>query len=177
MSTSDPLPFSLRGATTDDALRIAVLGMQVFLDTYATEGIREVLAREVLESFSPDAISRLISRGNTWLIVAESKRHLVGFAQLSTQADHPMLLDPEAAELQRLYVQERFTGCGIGWRLLALAEQQARAQRASMLWATVWVGNQRALAFYPKQGYAHLGSPAYALQNEVHQNALFGKQL
>lgn len=177
MSDRNALQLSLRLATSEDALRIAVLGMQVFLDTYATEGVRDALAREALNSFSPKTISALIARLDTSLIVAESKGHLVGFAQFETQTDHPMILDPDAAELQRLYVQERFTGHGIGGRLLALAEQHACAKKASMLWATVWVGNLRALAFYPKQGYAHIGSPIYELQDEVHANALFRKLL
>lgn len=177
MSDSNSRQFSFRPATLDDALRISVLGMQVFLDTYATDGIRDALAREVLAAFAPEAISALIARLDTSFMVAECNGHLVGFAQFILRTDHPMLLAPDAAELQRLYVQERFTGYGVGWQLLALAEQQARLSRASMLWATVWVGNRRALEFYPRQGYEHVGSPVYALQDEMHENALFRKLL
>lgn len=177
MSGRNSLQLSLSQATPGDALRIGVLGMQVFLDTYATEGIRDSLAREALRCFSPEAISDLMARADTSFIVAQSQGHLLGFAQLAAQTDHPMIRSPAAAELQRLYVQERFTGYGIGWRLLAFAEQQACLKKASMLWATVWVGNPRALAFYPRQGYAHIGSSVYTLQNETHENALFRKML
>ncbi|HOZ25184.1 MAG TPA: hypothetical protein PLI83_10420, partial [Thermomonas sp.] len=45
MPATTPL---LRPATPDDALCLGVLGLQVFLDTYATGGIRPTLAREVL---------------------------------------------------------------------------------------------------------------------------------
>ena len=38
----------LRTGTPDDALLVGVLGTQVSLDTYATKGIRPLLAREVL---------------------------------------------------------------------------------------------------------------------------------
>ena len=41
---------SLRIATEADALCIGVLAMQVFLETYATEGIRPSIAREVLDA-------------------------------------------------------------------------------------------------------------------------------
>ena len=48
----DSPPVRLRPARPDDALCLSVLTMQVFLDTYATEGIRPSLAREVLTSYA-----------------------------------------------------------------------------------------------------------------------------
>ena len=88
-----------------------------------------------------------------------------------------MISAPDVAELQRLYLQERFTGLGIGYRLLTAAEERAAQGGASLLWATVWVGNERTLGVYPKRGYVLLGSPTYSFQGETHQNRLFGKAL
>jgi len=170
-------PVVIRGAVPRDALCIGVIGMQVFLDTYATEGIRESIAREVLESFSPDVISKLLIQPDIALFVAQMNGHLIGFAQIAMQASHELICTPNVAELQRLYVQERFTGKGIGYRLLQEAEKHAQLGGASMLWATVWAGNERALDFYPRQAYEHLGSPSYVFQNETHKNLLFGKKL
>jgi len=177
MGDRNTLNLTFRKATTADALCIAVLGMQVFLDTYATEGIRDALAREVLESFSAPTISALIARVDTTFLVAEVNGHLIGFAHLTTHTFHPMVGDPQAAELKRLYVQERFTGFGIGWQLLRRVEAEAASQSASMLWATVWVGNERALRFYPRQGYVHVGAPTYEFQGETHENHLYRKVL
>ena len=168
---------TLRPATFDDALCIGVLGMQVFLDTYATQGIRRSIANEVLQAFAPDAITALMAEPGTALVVAESNQHLVGFAQIKLNAGHPMIEMPDIAELQRLYIQERFTGLGIGYQLLQAAEQYAAQEGASMLWATVWVDNERALGFYPRRGYVVLGAPTYTFQGETHGNRLFGKRL
>jgi GNAT superfamily N-acetyltransferase len=177
MGDRNTLEFTFRNATTADALCIAVLGMQVFLDTYATEGIRDALACEVLESFSAPVISALIARADTRFLVAELNGHLVGFAHLATHTSHPMISDPQAAELKRLYVQERFTGFGIGWQLLRHGETEVASHGASMLWATVWAGNERALQFYPRQGYSQVGSPLYEFQGETHENHLYCKVL
>ncbi|QHF05730.1 GNAT family N-acetyltransferase [Pseudomonas asturiensis] len=151
--------------------------MQVFLDTYATEGIRDSIAQEVLDSFSPANLSELLAKSDTFIIVAEIDDHLVGFAQVAMNTGHNLIAHPNSSELQRLYVQERFTGRGVGYRLLEEAEKYAHLGGASLLWATVWAGNSRALSFYPRQGYEHLGSPAYTFQNETHENRLFGKAL
>jgi GNAT superfamily N-acetyltransferase len=168
---------TLRPAVAQDALCVSVLGMQVFLDTYATEGIRESIALAAVEMFAPTTLSAVIADPSTRIIVAQVARHIVGFAQIVGTTDHPLIGCADAAELQRLYVQERFTGQGIGQQLLLRAETCARQLGASRLWATVWAGNDRALGFYPRQGYTHLGTPLYALQNETHANYLFAKML
>ncbi|MBF7144775.1 MULTISPECIES: GNAT family N-acetyltransferase [Pseudomonas] len=170
-------PFTVRDAVASDALCIAALGLQVFLDTYATEGIRTALAQEALEAFSLENVASLLGTPGVMLLVADYKGHMVGFAQLALNTAHDLIACPHACELQRLYVQERFTGKGVGARLLTQAERRAHAEGASSLWATVWVENQRALAFYPRQGYEHRGSPSYTFQGETHGNVLFAKRL
>ncbi|WP_439865019.1 GNAT family N-acetyltransferase [Pseudomonas antarctica] len=167
----------IRPATAEDALCIGVLGMQVFLDTYATQGIRTSIATEALQAFAPNTIAQLLAQLNVSLTVAESNGHLIGFAQIKLNAPHPMIQTPDAAELQRLYIQERFTGQSIGYQLLQAAEQRAALGGAPLLWATVWVGNNRALGFYPRRGYEVLGEPTYTFQGETHANLLFGKAL
>ena len=55
---------TLRNAIPEDALCIGVLGMQVFLDTYATQGIRSSIANEALQAFAPQTIAQLMAQ---WL--------------------------------------------------------------------------------------------------------------
>jgi ribosomal protein S18 acetylase RimI-like enzyme len=166
-----------RLATADDALCIGALGTQVWLDTYATDGIRPALAQEVLDHFSPAAVGATLSQPDVSVIIAERLGHLVGFAQIRNSVDDSRISGHLSAELERLYVQERFAGKGIGWQLLTRAEDLAREQGASALWLTVWVGNTRALAFYPRQLYEDGGVSSYCFNNEIHENRLFFKRL
>ncbi len=177
MANSDKRDFTLRPATQSDVLTIAVLGMQVFMDTYATEGVRDAIAREALESFAPETISANIERSDSIFLLAEVDEHLVGFTQICLQTGHPLVSDQHAAELKRLYVQERFVGHGIGWQLLRSAEREASARGASTIWVTVWERNTRALQFYPRQGYEETGLAVHRLQAESHPNVFFCKSV
>lgn len=168
---------SYRLANADDALCIGALGTQVWLDTYATDGIRPALAQEVLDHFSPPAVTATLAEPGVSVIVAERAGHLVGFAQIRNSVDNPRISGDISAELERLYVQERFAGQGIGWQLLTRSEDLAREQGASALWLTVWVGNARALTFYPRQHYEDAGVSSYRFNNETHENRLFLKHL
>jgi len=175
MTPSPPTDVALRLATPADVRSLAVLGTQVFLDTYAPRGIRPSMADEVLEYFSLDAIAALLARPAAAFLLAESAGHLIGFAQLQRGARPPRGDFEDAVELERLYVQERATGRGVGRRLLQEAERWAGSGGASMLWLTAWVGNLRALGFYAAQGYADVGQTFYDFQGELFENRIFEK--
>jgi len=165
----------LRAATPDDALCLSALAMQVFLDTYATDGIRPALAREALYSFSETVFRDAIVSSSNRLIVAEHKEHLIGFAQIAVSATHELAPLGTQAALLRLYVQEPFTGAKVGTQLLACAERSAALAGASVLWLTHWVYNHRASAFYKRHGYQDFGSTPFVFEGESHESRLVAK--
>ena len=168
---------ALRIAGPADALCIGVLATQVFLDTYAMDGIRPSLAREVLHHLSTGAIARSLADPATMFLVAECAGHLIGFAQLTIGATHACAGPEATVELGRLYVQRAFAGKGVGTMLLARSEELARARGAGSLWLTAWVGNRRALAFYARRGYADVGATTYEFENEQYENRVFVRAL
>ena len=169
-------PITFRPARPEDALCLGVLSTQVFLHTYCKLGIREALAREVLANHSVSAYQALLADPDKTILLAESAGHLVALS-LVDNAARLEGSDAVGAKLEHLYVQEPFTGRGIGRDLLRHAEKAAAARGAEMLWLTAWVGNARALAFYPRCGYDDLGEVMYTFEGESHPNRLFGKRV
>lgn len=176
---ADRLPpgLRLRPATEADVLCLSVLAMQVFLDTYAVQGIRAPIAREVLSTYSQPAFAQALADPGCRLLVAELDGHLVGFAQVMLQARQALAPPGVPAELLRLYVQEPFTGRQVGTRLLAAAERVAAQAGATVLWLTPWVHNHRALAFYARRGYADHGLTWFEFEGERHENRVFARVL
>ena len=170
---------TFRPAVIADALCVSALGMQVFLTTYATQGMRPVLAREAREHFSLGKIEALVRDESVSFILAESAGHLVGFVQVTHGARHVLVSHEPASELDRLYVHERFTGTGtgIGKALLQRAEALAASRGAAALWLTAWVGNARAIGFYPRQGYMDVGATDYVFENGHYENRVYFKEL
>ncbi len=167
----------LRPAVADDALCLSVLAMQVFLDTYATRGIRPAIAREVLAGYTQDIFSSAIGSASARLCVAEVDGHLVGFAHVTLGAAHALAPQAGTSELLRLYVQEPFTGQGVGSLLLADAERLAAEAHTQVLWLTPWVHNHRARAFYARRGYEDRGLTHFVFEGESHENRLLTKAL
>lgn len=168
---------TFRPATGGDALCISVLAAQVFVDTYATYGIREAIARHVTEELSVSAMAASIANSNHRYIVAEVANYLVGFVQLKLRAENIAVSSANPVEVVRLYVLERFASSGVGTSLLTRGEALAAAQGARHTWLIAWVGNTRALDFYLRRGYTELGPTTYVFQGENIENRLFVKAL
>ena len=167
----------LRTALPADALCLGALGMQVFLDTYALEGIGPGLAREALDHFSTEAMAAALEAADAEFVVAERAGHLVGFVHLAHGATHALVDVRPACEVARLYVQAPFAGAGLGRRLLQEAEVRAAARGTRVLWLTTWVGNTRARGFYPRCGYADVGLTHYEFDGQSFENRAFAKRL
>lgn len=172
--TSDP---TLRPGTTNDAPTIAALSIQVFLDTYAADGVRPDLAREALREYAVEAFDARLREPQRRFLLAERGTALLGFAEVSL-VDQPA---PDGgvsgAELIRLYVQPAAQGLGLGRRLARAAEALAASAGLAALWLTAWDGNRRALAFYAREGYADVGVTSYSFEGNCYGNRVLARQL
>jgi ribosomal protein S18 acetylase RimI-like enzyme len=174
MTPVEPL---LRSALPSDAVAIAALAIQVFLDTYATEGVRADLAREAFSEYGADAFARRLEEPARHVVLAEQASALVGFAEVRL-AD---LAVPGGvvvgAELVRLYIQPRVQRQGLGRSLLQAAEQAAQFSGLGAIWLTAWEGNHHARQFYGAQGYQEVGTATCQFEGHTYTNRVMSKAL
>ena len=166
-----------RVATPADALCVGVLATQVFLDTYATEGLRPDLAREALANYNPLVFEARIRDSSNHFVLAERAGHLVAFSECRRSPEGPIASLSGGVELVRLYVQRAAQRSGMGAQLLARAEAYAAGLGAPSLWLTAWVGNSNACAFYLAQGYEDVGATSHVFEEQSYENRIYCKLL
>jgi len=159
----------IRRGRSEDAGRLAVLATQVWLHTYATDGITAEIATYVLSELTPAKYSSVLEDPSCRVFVAEIGNSVVGLAVVKFNTSCPVG-DDSSVELQTLYVQEHFIGCGAGRSLLQAAEGQAMQRSSCPLWLTVNAKNARAIAFYARQGYTKVGTTYFVLGEGHHEN-------
>lgn len=162
----------LRTATAADAATLAVLGAQVFVDTYAPAGVRASLAAEVLAQHAPAVVAARLADPSVQFVVAERGGHLLGFAEARRPAPPPLAAagPGPATEIVRLYVQRPQQRRGLGRRLLQAALDEAARRGDALAWLTAWEGNGQALAFYARLGWRDIGAVDYAFGDECYGN-------
>ncbi|MFM6938558.1 MAG: GNAT family N-acetyltransferase [Aquirufa sp.] len=61
--------------------------------------------------------------------------------------------DPNALEIERIYVLQQYHGTQVGALLYEQALSIAQARKAPYIWLGVWEENPRAIRFYQTQGF------------------------
>lgn len=162
----------IRRAVPGDVGCLAVLATQVWLHTYATQGISREIADYVLDRLTPRNFDVTLADPNSCVWVAELATNLVGLAVLTLGRPCPHS-GASAAELQTLYVQEHFMGQGVGAQLLHNVQATAQAVAHSPVWLAVNAHNHAAICFYQHMGYAKLGTMDFQLGASLHENHVY----
>lgn len=143
--------FTIERATADDAETLSVLATEVWLDTYAVEGVSPAYARHLVQHYGPDAFRTLLAapQGGVWLCHRDG--YVLGYARWQP-APQPPNATCGTAELATLYVRRAHKRQGIGAALLraTLADAAQAGHRRAFL--TVHHRNAAAAAFYHAQG-------------------------
>jgi GNAT superfamily N-acetyltransferase len=161
----------IRPARPQDTETLSALATQVWLHTYATEGVSSVIANYVLSEFAPERFAALLAELSAGVFVAERGENLLGYAVVKASAACP-IPSVFGAELATLYVQRPFLGKGVGALLLKHVERWAAERMRTPIWLKTNSQNGRAIAFYAKHGYTKVGITYFELGNETHENVV-----
>ncbi|THB79036.1 MAG: GNAT family N-acetyltransferase [Desulfobacteraceae bacterium] len=157
----------IRDMRIDDCKNLAALSIQVWLDTYAREGIRTEFSEFVLSCFTPAYFEEILESCNRHLLVCEIKDHLVGYVSMDTDPERP---DTSCigAEIVTLYIIHAFHRRGLGSQLV----RSARERCGPRLWLTAWIHNDPAIRFYESIGFKRVGRTWFDLMGEQHENLI-----
>ncbi|GAB2185578.1 N-acetyltransferase family protein [Roseibium sp. LAB1] len=149
--TSSNAGSEITRARTADINALAALSIEVWLDTYATDGIPDSYASHVLQAYAPQVFTAVLQSPDKHLIVCRNSVGLLGYLKLDLKA-RPVENGCGSAEIETLYVRRHHQGRGVGTRLLEAASCLARDAGHSKLFLTVYEGNRKAIGFYEAQG-------------------------
>ena len=168
-----------RNATVSDAIRLAALSIEVWLNTYAKAGISDVFAKYVLQRFTPHSFEQMITDRAKQIMLAEQDGHLLGYIVIDYESAKPESLDAltTATEISTLYVRTRHAGCGIGSALMQQAREAVAARNIGHIWLSVLHDNFPALNFYRQQGLQRQGTIWFELPGERHENYVLTQEV
>ncbi|MGV1682018.1 N-acetyltransferase family protein [Sphingopyxis sp. NJF-3] len=166
--------WTIREAGEDDAAALALIGAATFLETFA--GILDgaaIVAHCAAQHEAGAYRARLASGARAWLAEAQPGGAPIGFALVGKP-------DLDAAEegdieLKRIYSLSRFHGSGLGAALMREAVAAADGHRRLLL--GVYARNERALAFYRKQGFADIGTRRFNVGGKLYDDRVLARPL
>ena len=104
--------------------------------------------------------------------LAKHQGAIVGYAKLSEPWLPEGHAGPRAKQLSQLYIATSWKGAGIAQALMNWAIEAARAGGADELLLTVWEENRRAMRFYQRLGFVHIGDYAFETGNQIDRDLI-----
>ncbi|KAI1158657.1 acyl-CoA N-acyltransferase [Nemania serpens] len=167
-------------ALASEAAAIAKIGADTFTTTFGHAVTPEDLKKFLAETYVESAVlADLKDPAMETFVARDSAGKVWGMVQLVRNITDPAVSgDPAThAHLQRLYVATEAHGRGIGSRLMAAVEAQARAEGFKTMWLSVWENSTGAQRLYAKLGYERIGTTDFLMGACVHTDYLLSKIL
>jgi ribosomal protein S18 acetylase RimI-like enzyme len=166
----------IREADLMDVMNLSVLKQQVWIATYALEGIRNEFSVYVLTEFTPENVRKEVIDSNKLIYIAEIDHHILGCVEIEFDSKCPVKSE-KGPEISVLYVLERFTGMGIGQQLLDKAFMLCKELSIDSVWLTVYLKNERAINFYQKNKFRESGMTYFELVNNRYENRIMTRKI
>ena len=167
--------FSLRYATSNDAILIADISRQTFYDTFAADNSEENMKKFLDEQFTKGRLMLEVGDPENIFLLAYDETTVAGYVKLRNGKKLAALNGAASMEIARLYVIKDFIGKGVGKWLMQASLEIAREKNKEVVWLGVWERNQRAIHFYTAWGFQKFDECDFLLGNDLQRDWLMKK--
>ncbi len=168
----------IRKAKAEDAPVIALLGRTTFRESF---GHLFSDPNDLLvyfdKTFEVAKIKMSLKKESNVYWLAFYNELPVGYAKLKLNSPSAFLADEPACQLQKIYVLKDFLSKKIGHQLQSLLLEEAREKEFQTIWLSVYVENPRAIAFYERNGFKHIGFHNFQIGKEDFKFSAMAKKL
>lgn len=175
--TTDPEQLTIRRAVAADAPVVAELARRTFMDAFAADSDPHDLALHTARAYGVPQQSAEIAHPGITTLLAEAGGRAAAYTQIRRGQPPSCVPDAAAVEIARFYVDQAWHGRGVAQRLMDAAVAQARQMGARTVWLMVYEHNQRAMAFYAKEGFREVGRHGFLFGNTLELDYVLVREL
>jgi len=162
----------IRQISLIDLPALQTISRKTFVETFAVGNSEENLANYLAEGFSAEKLSAELENKNSQFYFAETDGRVLGYLKVNTGKAQSEQQNPDALEIERIYVLQEFQGKEVGLALYVKALSIAQELKAPYIWLGVWEHNPRAIRFYEKQGFVKFDKHIFQLGDDAQTDIL-----
>lgn len=147
---------AIRDLLPHEAPLLARLAERLFRDTYGATHA-DMLDPYCAKAFAPGMQARELAEPGAGALLVEIDGEPAGYVHYRRRPAPDPVADAQAMEIARFYVDRRYHGTGVAYRLMDAMLARAAAEGARTVWLQVAEYNARALAFYARCGFRPIG--------------------
>ncbi|MET0243383.1 MAG: GNAT family N-acetyltransferase [Flavitalea sp.] len=169
--------FSTRRVLQADLKKLQEISTFTFKNTFADVNTPQNMEDYISKHLTEEKLSAELDNPDSEFYFALDDEKIIGYLKLNYAMAQTEKNDPEALEVERIYVIPEYQGKKIGQLLFDKALERAREKKPSYLWLGVWEENHRAISFYKKQGFEQFDKHLFTLGNDVQTDLMLKLEL
>lgn len=163
--------------SAEDIKTLQAIAKQTFTETFGSQNTAEDLAKFLNEEYDFDKLKAEVENPESFYYFYYFEDELAGYLKLNVGAAQTESDYPEALEIQRIYVLQKYQGKRIGLAMMQQALAIAEELKNPQVWLGVWENNFKAQAFYQKSGFKKVGSHDFILGDDRQTDHILLKTL
>lgn len=175
-----PDSFVLDICTKADAPALSLIGAATFLASFVESIDGDALVKHCLKEHSlayyEAALAAPDPRHQAWILRFKPTRAPVGYL-MTSDIQLPVEHTSADVEVKRIYLLPEFVGYGLGAMMMDQAAHFAKSLGAARLLLGTYEGNDKAVAFYRRAGFAQIGKRGFNVGGIVYDDIVMAKQL
>ncbi len=167
----------IRKATYADTELLVAIGRQTFFEKFTDDNSEENMLQYASEAYTFEKIASEVNNVNSQFYLATLNNQTVGYLKINFGEAQTELQDPQALELERIYVLNEFQGKKIGQLLFEKTLEIAQQAKVNYVWLGVWEENKGAIKFYEKNGLKAFSKHLFMLGNDPQTDIMMKMEL
>jgi ribosomal protein S18 acetylase RimI-like enzyme len=167
----------IRAGVATDATALAELAARTFRETFAADNRPEDMALHTALAYATSQQQQELIDPDIVTLLVEVEGQLAGYTQLRSGVPPACVTGAKPVELWRFYIAQQWHGRGVAQALMRRVESEAYRRGRRTLWLGVWERNERAKAFYHKNGFTDVGSHVFMVGTDAQTDRILVRPL
>jgi len=168
---------NIKRVKLSDVNQLQEISRRTFSKAFSDVNTEEDMNKYLTENLSLERLIGELSNKDSEFYFAIVDENIIGYLKLNSGQAQTDLRDDKALEIERIYVLPDYHGKHVGQSLYQKATEVAKQKDADYVWLGVWENNQKAIAFYKKNGFVAFGKHSFMLGNDEQTDIMMKLQL
>ena len=168
---------TVRKALPLDVDRLIKLGKRCFYEAFKDVTAPDDMEAYLTSTFRKSEIENQLMDDRSLIYIAEIGSEPAGYIYSYPASLPECVKDKAAIKLVRLYLRERYYGCGVGDALMQNSIEESRFRGHQSIWLSSWELNDRANAFYKKWKFKVVGRQKFTVGGDIQNDYILSRKI
>ena len=160
------MTYQILSCQKNEITELRQIAYETFYNSYSHLNSTESFNQYLENNFSEFQIEKEFSNPNSFFFFLKNEKSICGYTKLNINDAQTENKGADYLEIERIYLQKKWQGKGLGRKLMNHAIDFAKQQEIAKVWLGVWEKNPTAIAFYKKCGFEFCGEHDFVLGEE-----------